>query len=51
MNLSYEKILLQRLKEGYEYAFSLIFPTYYKDLVLFATQYIHSVNGWYIGNE
>jgi RNA polymerase sigma-70 factor, ECF subfamily len=36
-----EKVLIRKLNEGDKNAFSLIFTTYYKDLVLFATNYIH----------
>jgi RNA polymerase sigma-70 factor, ECF subfamily len=37
----YERVLIRKLNEGDKNAFSLIFTTYYKDLVLFATNYIH----------
>ena len=40
----FEKVLITKLKEGDKNAFSLIFTIYYKDLVLFATNYIHKAD-------
>ena len=36
-----EKVLISKLKQGGKDAFSVIFMTYYKDLVLFATNFTH----------
>lgn len=36
-----EKVLVKKLNEGDKNAFSVIFTTYYKDLVLFALHFIH----------
>lgn len=36
-----EKVLVVKLKEGDQSAFSLIFTTYYRDLVLFAVNFVH----------
>ncbi|MGC8823885.1 MAG: RNA polymerase sigma-70 factor [Bacteroidales bacterium] len=44
MELSYEKILLQRIKDDDEHAFAIIFSKYYSDLIFFANHYVHSID-------
>lgn len=39
-----EKVLISKLKQGSKDAFSFIFITYYKDLVLFATNFTHEID-------
>lgn len=39
-----EKVLISKLRQGSKDAFSVIFITYYKDLVLFATNYTHEID-------
>jgi RNA polymerase sigma-70 factor (family 1) len=39
-----EKVLISKLKSGSKDAFSVIFITYYKDLVLFATNFTHEID-------
>ena len=39
-----EKVLVSELKQGSKNAFSVIFIAYYKDLVLFATNFTHEID-------
>ena len=39
-----EKVLVSKLKQGNKNAFSVIFIAYYKDLVLFATNFTHEID-------
>jgi RNA polymerase sigma-70 factor (ECF subfamily) len=39
----YDKILFEKVKQGDQSAFSLLFTAYYRDLTIFASQFTHNI--------
>lgn len=43
-NFSFEKLLVEKLKEGDKSAYSFLFTAYYSDLVMFATTFLKDID-------